>query len=148
MTFIFTCLLFIRVFCSKTGCISNFYVFANLAPRTPTLYTTYTSFNRIQFRSNNEILYSLTTSISNSRRRWKYLLKLFVAMKESFLFLWISYQLNFYRKRICLFYSSSLFLGSQKQLLHSTNTSSKVLLALDALFYGIDTFICWKWDDW
>ena len=48
----------IGVFCGKTG---ELIIFTNLAPRTPhprqpTLLT-YTSFNRIQFRSNNVILY-------------------------------------------------------------------------------------------
>ena len=57
-------------FCGKAGeCISNFYDLINLAPRTPTSSTPYTSFNRIQFRSNNVILYFPSTSIWSYRRR-------------------------------------------------------------------------------
>ena len=49
---------FICDFCGETGeCISSIYVFTNFAPRTRTSSTTYTFFNRIQFRSNNIILY-------------------------------------------------------------------------------------------
>ena len=163
----------LSVSCGKAGeCITNFYVFTNLASRTLTFLTTYTSFNRIQFRSNNVILYFPSTSIWRYRR-WKDLLNFFVTIKDwskslinsprSLTFGWyvatkgISFSKDFLTggflpKTTLSVWSFATFYGQPLAKNHcfisqiwtlKSFSDEQILLTLNAWLYGIDTLMWW-----